>query len=169
MDIVENHMLSEAQEKRVWEGMLGSEIRAKYFADLSGRHLLRQQVAQWFTLLFASSNVFALLATLPADVAWIRLALAVCATATSVYLALANNNKKAFECANFHDRWGHLYQGYRELWEDTEQENASAVLKELDSRNHELSNASLSIPHNEKAMAKWQEHTEREHHLRAVV
>ena len=30
-------MLSEAQIKRVWEGMLGAEIRASYFAELVER------------------------------------------------------------------------------------------------------------------------------------
>ena len=49
-------MLSEAQQKRVWDGMLASEIRAKYFAELSGRYLRKQQRVTWATLLFSSSD-----------------------------------------------------------------------------------------------------------------
>ena len=40
-------MLSEAQQKRVWDGMLGEEIRADYFAELAGIYLWRQRAATW--------------------------------------------------------------------------------------------------------------------------
>ena len=56
-------MLSEAQQKRVWERRLGSEIRAKYFAELSGRYSKRQRFATWSTLLFSSSDAVSLIAS----------------------------------------------------------------------------------------------------------
>ena len=68
-------MLSDTQITGAWQGMLGAEIRAKYFADMSGRYLLRQQWGRWFTLLFASFNAVALLAAVPQQLTWIRLVL----------------------------------------------------------------------------------------------
>jgi hypothetical protein len=156
-------MLSDAQSTRVWQGMLGAEIRAKYFAELSGRYLERQKWGTWFTLLFASSNAIALLTAMPQTITWIRLLLAVCATGTSIYLALAGNAKKAFDCSTLHERWSRLHQGYRSIWEDTESPDAPALLKELDSREIEVSNSATSLPYDKKSMGKWQTHTEREY------
>jgi hypothetical protein len=39
----DSQMLSDAQKTRVWQGMIAAEIRAKYFAELSGRLLRRQR------------------------------------------------------------------------------------------------------------------------------
>jgi hypothetical protein len=162
-------MLSDAQTTRVWQGMLGAEIRAKYFADMAGRLLRRQRWGTWFTLLFASSNVLALLTVIPQPLAWIRLALAVCATGTSIYLALAGNIQKAFDCSNLHERWSRLHHGYRNIWEDTESEAAPARLQELDLLEMEVSRSATSLPYDRKAMGKWQAHTEREHGLAPVA
>ena len=51
-------MLSEAQQRRVWEGMLSAEIRANYFAELSGKYHRRQRVVTW-VILFLSSGAAA--------------------------------------------------------------------------------------------------------------
>jgi len=162
-------MLSDAQKTRVWQGMIGAEIRAKYFAELSGRLLRHQRWGTWFTLLFASSNALSLLTAIPQGWTWIRLALAVCATGTSIYLALAGNIQKAFECSNLHEGWSRLSQGYRTIWEDTQSQDAPALLQELDSRAIEISKSSISLPYDKKAMGKWQTHTEREHGLVPVA
>ena len=139
-------MLSDAQIKRVWEGMLGAEIRAKYFAEVSGRYVRNQRWATWFTLLFASSNAAALLAEIPQNLAWIRLALAVCVTGTSVYLALAGNMQKAFDCSNLHESWSRLHQGYRAIWEGIDADDALEVLNDLDTRATGVSKSSVSLP-----------------------
>jgi len=149
--------------------MISAEIRAKYFADLSGRLLRRQRLGTWFTLLFASSSVVSLLATIPKEWAWIRLILAVGATATSIYMALAGNIQKAFDCSNLHERLSRLHQGYQGIWEDIEAPDAPMLLQELDSRQIEISKSSISLPYNKKAMGKWQTHTEREHGLLPVA
>lgn len=162
-------MLSDAQITRVWESMLGAEIRAKYFAELSARYVRNQKLGTWFTILFASSNVAALLATIPQNEAWIRLALAVCATGTSVYLALAGNIQKAFDCANLHEAWSRLHQGYRAIWEAIDADDALAVLNDLDTRQTGISKSSISLPRDKNAMKKWQTHTEREHGLVPVA
>jgi hypothetical protein len=47
-------MLSAAEQRNVWEGWLGAETRANYFADLSGRYLRLQRLITWATLLASS-------------------------------------------------------------------------------------------------------------------
>ena len=158
-------MLSDVQITRVWEGMLGAEIRAKYFAEMSSRYVRYQKWGTWITLLFASSNAVALLATIPQQMVWVRLALAVCVTGTSIYLAIAGNIQKAFDCSNLYEGWSKLHQSYRTIWEDTGSVNAAALLNDLDARAVGISRSSTSLPYDKKAMGKWQTHTEREHGL----
>jgi hypothetical protein len=138
-------MLSEAQQERVWEGMLGSEIRAKYFAELSGRYSKRQQFATWATLLFSSSDAVSLVAALPSNLTWIRLALALCATGTSIYLALAQNDRKAFDAAGLYERWSPLALSFQAIWENVDADDAEAQLKHLDLPTIEASNAGIGL------------------------
>jgi hypothetical protein len=65
---------------------------------------------------------------------------------------LAGNPKRAFDCSTLHERWSRLQQGYRSIWENTESEDAPALLKELDSRLIEVSNSATSLPIDKKAM-----------------
>jgi hypothetical protein len=134
--------------------MLGAEIRAKYFAEMSGRYVRYQKWGTWFTLLFASSNAVALLATIPQQLTWVRLTLAVCVTGTSIYLAIAGNIQKAFDCSNLHEAWSKLYQGYRTIWEDTDSVNALALLSDLDARAIGISRSSTSLPYDQKGHGK---------------
>jgi hypothetical protein len=153
-------MLSEAQQARVWEGMLGSDIRAKYFAELSGRYSRRQQFATWATLLFSSSDAVSFVASLPSQLTWIRFTLAICAAGTSIYLALAQNDKKAFDAAGLRDRWSRLQVSFQAIWENVEAEDAELRLKELDPLRREASNSAVGLLYDRKAMLKWQSHTE---------
>ena len=118
-------MLSQAQIKRVWDGMLGSEIRANYFADLTDRYNRHQRWATWGTL-FLSSGALAtlLIQSLPPDLAWIRYTLATATAALSLYSVVRQNNKLAVDAAELHSRWNRLAAAYEKLWEDVTVENA---------------------------------------------
>ncbi len=155
--------LSGAQEKRVWDGMLGSEIRAKYFAELSGKYQRKQQLATWGTLSFATADAASFLAHLPEDFLWIRAALAVCAAAVSIYLALAQNERKALDCSDLYARWGRLHKAYEAIWEDIQADDAMSRLRELDEQAIEASKLANSLKYNRKAMRRWQDHTEKEY------
>jgi hypothetical protein len=67
MTVTDKPSLSEAQIKRVWEGMLGSEDRANYFADLVWRYNPEQKLLTWATLFFSSGALVTILATFPAE------------------------------------------------------------------------------------------------------
>jgi hypothetical protein len=47
----DENKLSEAQQKRVLEGLLGPDIRSNYFAELASRYSFRPQFATWAILL----------------------------------------------------------------------------------------------------------------------
>jgi hypothetical protein len=53
-------MLSELQQRSVWENWLSAEIRANYFAESCLIYQRRQRVVTWLTLA-ASSGAFATL------------------------------------------------------------------------------------------------------------
>lgn len=85
-------MVTEVQRKQVWEGMLGAEIRANYFADLSSRYARKQRMATWATLAFSSGAVTALIATWPV---YVPITLAAITAGISAYSVVMQNQKFA--------------------------------------------------------------------------
>jgi outer membrane murein-binding lipoprotein Lpp len=154
-------MLSEAQQKRVWEGMLSSEIRSNYFADFSGRYYARQRWATWGALVASSGAVVAVLADLPDSLAWLRIALPLATAALSGYSVVAQNQKYAVDAADLHSRWNRLAKDYEKLWENVYANDAQETLSSLDDRAVELSKAGAGFKYDERSMLRWQEQVER--------
>jgi hypothetical protein len=148
-------MLTELQQKRVWEGMLGAEIRSDYFAELAAGYLFRQKTATLLTLLFSSGAVISLLTSLPAAFERMRLVLACITAGISLYSFVMQNQKLAFDATDLHARWNRLAHGYQRLWENMYDSLAVDQLNELDDRAIELSKAGTSFPNKEKAMLRW--------------
>lgn len=70
-------MLSQLQQKNVWENWLSSEMRANYFADMANRYQSRQRALTWFTLLFSSGAALAIVTEwAPQGFEWIQAVLA---------------------------------------------------------------------------------------------
>ena len=155
-------MLTELQQKRVWEGMLSAEIRANYFADLSGRYHRRQLVSTWLTL-FLSSGAFAtfVFKDLPTGLTWVRPLLALLTAALSAYSLVAQNQKLAVDSVDLHARWNNLAREYENLWGETYGADAVERLQKLEERGVELSKSGASFRYDEKAMLKWQLHVEK--------
>jgi len=160
-------MLSEHQQKRVWEGMLSAEIRANYFAELSGQYIRRQRAATWVTLLFSSGAVVSVVADLGENLKWIRLALPLIAAAVSAYSVVMQNQKFAIDASDLHARWNRLAKEYETLWENVYTEDAQERLIALDEKAAELSKAGSSFPYKKRTMLRWQEHVE-QHRLARV-
>ncbi len=156
-------MLSDNEIKRTWEGMLSAEIRANYFAELSSKLGRRQRAATLGTLLLSSGSVVSLLASLPPDFHWVRLVLALGATAISAYSIAMQNQKFAVDAADLHFQWNRQALEYTNLWEDVYRDDASQILKSLEERSAAISKAGIVFGYDEKAMAKWQEHVEAHH------
>ena len=151
-------MLSEAQIERVWQGMLGAEIRANYFAELTERYNRRQRWATWGTLFMSSGALATILIQLPAQWAWVRAVFAAVATALSLYSVVRQNSKLSVDAADLYARWNKLSSQYEKLWEDVTVDGAIDILEALTEHGRELSKSATAFPNDERAMLKWENH-----------
>ena len=154
-------MLSETQQKRVWEGMLEAEIRANYFADHSSHLHSRQRLATWATLLLSSGAAVSVLASLPADYSWIRIVLTFATAGISAYSVAMQNQKFAVDAAELHLRWNRLAKDYENIWENVYADDAEDRLRVLDERASEISKAATPFGYRKRAMLRWEEHVVR--------
>jgi fucose 4-O-acetylase-like acetyltransferase len=163
-------MLSELQQKAVWESWLSSEIRANYFADLSYRYQFRQRALTWLTLAF-SSGAFATLVTdwLPVEFAWIKAALVFLAAALSLWSLVVQNQKNATDCSDLHFRWNKLAGEFESLWGHMYSEDAAILLEALKEKGAELSKSGTAFPNKARLMEKWQEHVVQHHTADAIA
>jgi len=150
----------------VWEGWLGAEIRAHYFADLCGRYDRLQKAATWATLALSSSAFAAMIANgLQAHYSWLAPVLTFLTAAISLYSLVAQNQKKAFDSADLHLRWNTLARDYSALWDDMYSEYAARRFTALVQRELEASKSGTAFPFKPRRMLKWQELVEQHHRL----
>ena len=150
-------MLTEPQRTMVWEEWLAAEIRANYFADLSGAYHRRQRVATFTTLVFSSGAFAALLARLSWVPEWVPAALALLAAAVSLYSLVAQNLKAAVDCSDLHFRWNKLAMEYQDLWNAGDVEDADRRLGQLNERRAEASKSGTAFPYSKRRMLRWYE------------
>jgi hypothetical protein len=159
-------MLSELQQKEVWEGWLGAEIRANYFADMCGHYDFQQKLVTWLILFVSCGAAVTFLADWPhADVQWIKPALSLLAAGLSLFSLVQQNQKRTTDCADLHSRWSKLGNEYKALWDDMYSQNAPETLRRLEEKEVELSKNSTSIPNKGRRMSKWQDYVLRQHKL----
>jgi hypothetical protein len=156
-------MLSELQQGNVWEGWLGSEIRANYFADLCRRYQQTQRFITWMILVTSSGATFSFLAQLPQEWLWVRFALAVLTAAGSLWSLIANYNKNVTDCSDLHFRWKQLGIDYEDLWGDMYARSAPKRLSDLRQREAELSKSGMTLPNKKRMMIKWQRYVQNRH------
>jgi hypothetical protein len=163
-------MLSELQRKDVWEGWLGGEIRANYFADMSDHFQTQQKILTWMTLLFSCGAAASLIADwLPAGLQWVKAVLMLLTAGISFFMLLQQNQKRITECADLHFRWNRLANEYKALWDDMYSPDALDKLRALEEKEAELSKSSMAIPNNERAMLKWQDYVVTQHGLASAA
>ena len=117
-------MLTELQQKSVWEAWLSSEIRANYFAELCGDYQWRQKSATWLTLLFSSGAFVAIVADIPPAWSWVKPVCALLAAGLSFLSLVAQNQKNGIDCSDLHFKWNRLAAEYEALWDDMYAEDA---------------------------------------------
>ena len=163
-------MLSQLQQRNVWENWLSSEMRANYFADLANRYQFRQSAFTWLILLFSSGAAFAVVTDwAPQGFGWIKGVLTLFTAAVSLLSLVQQNQKRATECSDLHFRWNRLASEYEALWDDMYTDDAELKLKALGEKESELSRSSTAFPYRERVMLKWQNHVQRHHGLSATV
>jgi hypothetical protein len=156
-------MLTPLQQKRVWEGLLGAEIRANYFADLSTRYARKQRLSTWCTLFASSGAAVSVLAKLPTDLTWVTPTLAIVTAGISLYSVVMQNQKFAVDSSDLHARWSRLANDYQRLWDDMYSTGAMDHLNSLLGREEELSKAGTAFPNRRGLMEKWEEHVVSHH------
>ena len=163
MPVSDTPTLSAAQIQRVWEGMLGAETRANYFADLVYRLNRGQKVLTWSTLFLSSGALISILAELPADYRWLRVALVGLSTALSLYSTVRQNQKVAVDAAKLHSRWLKIANAYTDIWENVYASEARDKLDAVTAMETEASEASNGLPYRKGLMLKWEKHVVNQH------
>jgi hypothetical protein len=158
-------MLSDLDQKDVWEGWLSSEINAQYFAELANIYRVRQETLTWSTLLLTSGTMATVLGDSLVPYAWIKSALAILATVASLLALVQQNQKRSFDCSDLHFRWGRLASDYRDLWKNMYGEDADARLTALEEKTGEVSRASTAFPNKIHLMRKWQDYVVSQHRV----
>ena len=140
-------MLSDFQQKMVWEGWLSAEIRAGYFAALVERFQQRQKWLVVGGLLLSSGATVALLTSVfPPALNWVKPLLTFLAASLSLWSLVARNERRATECADLHFRWNTLAQEYESLWADMYAEDAAAILDHLRKEGAGISKSNTALP-----------------------
>ena len=157
-------MLTTNQQRTVWEGWLGAEIRAYYFADLSYRYQQQQTIVTWLLLACSSGAAATLLADwLPSSLAWIRPALALATAGLSLWSVVAQNQTRVTDCADLHFRWNTLATRYADLWDHMYDPEAPTTLRQLTSIAAEISKSDVALPNDPVRLGKWQTLVEAQH------
>src|SRR6266404_7853807 len=109
--------MTDLQVQRLWEGMLLSEMRSLYFADLAARYNAHQRYATWAIMVATSGTFAALVAPLHDQFGWLPPLLAFGATALSYYLVATQNQRRAVDASELHYKWAQLAAEYQAIWD----------------------------------------------------
>lgn len=153
-------MLTEHQQRDVWERWLASEMRANYYGDLAERLSSLQTKLSWTTLLFSSGAAAAILgdARLPANLWFLKSVLALLAAGVSLASLIMQNPKRSIDCSDLQFRWNRLASEYEALWNDAYDDSSSATLAILTEKSAELSRSSgrAGVRYQKRLMEKWE-------------
>lgn len=155
-------MLPDIQQKDVWDGWLGAEVRAHYFAELCHSYSRMQRWITWGILALSSGAFVAVLSGLPN---WLRLALTLVTAGVSLWSLVENNPKTATECSDVNFRWNKLALDYKALWDDMYSADAPKRLADLLLRDAELSKTCNPLPNRTEDLRKWQRYIVDQHGL----
>ena len=103
MQVDQQIVLSNHEQRKVWDPWLSAEIRGCYFAELAGTYHSRQKFLTWATLL-SSSGAFLAIATHWA-LDWPKMVLAFVTTALSLVSLVQRYEERAVKCSDLHADW----------------------------------------------------------------
>ncbi len=161
-------MLSEFQQRDLWERWLAAEMRSNYFADRAHHYASIHGWITWGTLLSSSGAAITILSgsSVPQ---WIKPTLAIIAAGLSLLSLAKQFQKRSFECSELQYKWNRLAYEAESLWNDTWANDAEARLQEIAEKAAELSKAASTIPYNERVMLKWENQVLQHHDLQAAA
>lgn len=154
--------LSGLQQRDVWDGWLGAEIRSHYYADLCWRYQRAQKVVTWLTLTASSGATVTLVAGLPQQHRWIVPVLTLLTAGLSLWGLVAAYQRSGTDCSDLHAEWNRQALDYKTLWGDM-YGDAPARLAALQERERLLSKRSNNLPNKAAVMRKWTRHVVSQH------
>ncbi|MBI4876782.1 MAG: hypothetical protein HY822_19265 [Acidobacteria bacterium] len=161
--------MSDEQIRRVWEGLLTSEILANYFAELANGYHRRQRLTTWAALVLSSGTLVSLLLSVPDNWVWLRPFLALLTAGISAYSVAVQNQKLATDSADLYAKWDKLASEFQAIWENVHADDALQRLFRCEETQREISKAATAFPNREKRMLKWQAYVEERHRASATA
>lgn len=157
-------MLTQIQQRVVWERWFQSEVRALYYADLASLYRRRQSWITWGSLFSSSGALVTVVVTLVSPRwPWLPAVVALIPTGLSLYALTANYLQRAAEATELQLRWHAFAHENRRLWDEMHTEGAQQRFAELDVESRELSSLSNRLPYEEQRMDRWWEVVAKQH------
>ncbi len=154
-------MLNDSQYKRTWDHMLGAEVRAFYFAEMTDRCATLKRAFTFLTFLLSSGAAATITAKLPALVPIILSLVTAAITAYSVAVDLDGRVKAA---SKLHETWSNIAFGFDDLRGSPDASDADEKYQELMRRDLEASVAgTTSVPYEKRRVEKWAAHVYASH------
>ncbi len=149
-------MLSEAQQKRVWEGMLESEFRALYFSDLSASSLTTDKWIGFATLFSSAGCIASAVGRLPELYAWVPVVLSIVVGVLGILRVSLQFYKRSVDCSELALKWQKVARDYERLWENIYRNDAEDILERVDLQADELAKPGIATGKpNQKRLEHW--------------
>lgn len=156
-------MLNDDQIARLWEHMLGAEVRTLYFADLTARYTRQKQVITGLAFFFSSGAAVTILSRAPT---WLPTVLALLVAALTAYALATNLDRRIVTMAKLHATWSQLATLYDRLWFHVTDPDAERQLESLLDREGPPSElAAEAAPNDQRLLGRWQDHVLAMRHL----
>ena len=139
-------MPAENLRAQVWESMLDSDYRARYFGALATRQRRLHATLSWAVALASTAVVASLLAGAE-ELPWLTGAVAVLAAALGWILTFGRMGERTTEASHLHRKWGEVNTQFRELWftfEQLEEEEAMGRWKSIEDGHAELDQTAVA-------------------------
>ena len=160
--------LNDYDQTRLWEGLIGAETRAQYFANMVQVLRSRQRWLTIGSLVLSSSAAAALLTPALPGYTWVKGLLALFAAVLSAISLVSGNEKNATEAADLSYRWQSLASSYQKLWSNLYIEEAFDTFHRLLEEEAKVSKSSTALPNDVKRMTEAEDNVTM-HYQRQVV
>jgi hypothetical protein len=147
-----NIVLTENEQKSVWDKMIQAEVRSYYFAALASHYTKEKQIITGISFFLSSGAAATLVAKLPS---YIPIVLSIIAAILAAYSIAINLDKRVIALSKLHTQWAQLCSDYEHLWNHLNDEDAAQTYQELLDRGRKASESSLDLPYDEKTLNKW--------------
>ncbi|SRR5260221_2806636 len=151
-------VLTENEQRNVWDKMIQAEVRSYYFADLASHYAKEKQLITGISFFLSSGAAATLIAKLPS---YIPVALSIIVAILAAYSIAINLDKRVVALSKLHTQWSQLSSGYERLWNHQSDENAAQNYQELLEGGKKASESCLDLVPDGKSMRnrmkKWED------------